>query len=62
MKSVSKDDEDEEDLYGIFEWDFYEEEFVKTSESETLYRLIFPADETSKNNKQKNAELTLDEL
>ena len=62
LKSATNKVEDDEDLYGIFEWDFYEEEFVKKSESETIYRLIFPADETLKSKKQLNAELTIDKL
>lgn len=59
LKSTTEDDED---LYGIFEWDFYEEEFVKTGESTSIYRLIYPADETSKMNNMLNAELTIDKL
>lgn len=66
-KSVLKsglfnDDEDESGMYGYFEYNFNTQDFDFVKESNSVFQLKYPADETAEYNKENNAVLTISNL
>ncbi len=60
--TLKSTNEDEEEMYGIWEYDFDEEEFVKTGESNSYKKYKFPATESDFSKRKLTAELTMDDL
>ncbi|HPR59556.1 MAG TPA: hypothetical protein PLF35_01340 [Prolixibacteraceae bacterium] len=66
-KSVLKsglfdDDDDENTMYGYFEYNFYTQDFDFIKESNSVFQLKYPADETAEYNQINNAVLTITNL
>lgn len=61
LKSVKLDDDDDE-YYGIFEFNFDYDEMEMVAESSTMLQMNYPADEVAYANKQNNAQMTISNL
>ena len=60
-KSLKMDDDDDE-YYGIFEFNFDYDEMEMVQESSTIFQVNYPADEVAYANRQNNAQMTISNL